>query len=1002
LKKITLILSVFTISASCLAQTLEQFYPRLDSLLKAEQYETLASLEPQTLSFIGNRNDTLVAATFDIYSSVFLDLEEDEKAIRYMEQERDLRIAFQQTGNTHYSNLLYNLTYVNDLTGNYSKARLVGEELLRVDKKLYGDSSPEYTSSLIFFLDVLINQGDILRAKEIAASSIRSLPKKDSLYALVINKYADIHQLTGEYTRSEKLFNESLSLIKEKDGANNLNYQNVSVNLANLYVNQGRIPEAEQIFSTSLDYYKPRIDDPEAEAAYFSTLNNRALALNSLSLNEEAIQLYNEVLKHDSVVYGTDHPFYSISLNNLAHVFTTQGKTAEARVLLRQALRISKDVNGVESLGTAAQLNNIANTYRLEGNYDSALVLYQQAEKIVLKQAGAKSFEYGTAVFNIGKAYQGKNSPEAKAYLLKALKLRKKQLGTHHPLYGEVLQKLSFLGWKSNRTKESMSYFDQLLNNYYTQVDEYFPILSEEEKSQFYFSKFKLDQEAYASFILDKLSADSKALGTLYDLALNTKGLIFYASQKVKQAIQQSNDAQLIQQFESWLALKEQLAKAYSEGSETKKTDSLLSVAKQLEKTLTLESAEFKQVYILSVYSWKQIQQHLKPGEAAVEVIRFRTFTPDEDGYFIGRVNYVALVLTSDTKTGPEVVVWKNGGEMEGRSLSFYRNTIHFQIQDTLSYNQFWKPLANQLNGIKKVYFSPDGVFSQLNPNTLLNTQKQTYVADEITIELMTNTRDLLATNPVKKGKSGAYLFGFPDYETLEANGATENNQSTDATRGVSGSLRTGLLRGILRSDGVPPLPGTKVEVENIANEFKSKVYAYKTYYQKQASEEELKKIKNPSVLHIATHGFFLDDSEISNASTSQDRFIDNPLFLSGLILANENVEDGVLTAYEAMNMSLDSTDLVVLSACETGLGIVKNGEGVYGLQRAFRVAGAKALIMSLWNVDDEATQLLMSAFYKYLLVDDNKRDAFKKAQEQLREKFADPFYWGAFIMVGN
>jgi len=935
---------------------------------------------------------------------VFLDLEEDEKAIRYMEQERDIRIAYNLTNSSVYSNLLYNLTYLNNLTGHYTNARTVGEELLQVDNRLYNDGSPQYTSSLIFFLDILINQGDILKAKEIAASSIRSLPKKDSLYALVLNKYADIHQLTGEYTRSERLFNESLSLLKDKGDVENLNYQNVSVNLANLYVNQGRIPEAEEIFSTSLKYYEPRMNDPDTEAAYYSTLNNRALALNALSLNDEAISLYNEVLKHDSATYGTDHPFYSITLNNLANVLTNQGNTAQARLLLRRSLRISQDVNGAESMSAAAQLNNIANTYRLEGNYDSALVLYQQAEKIILKQAGAKSFEYGTAIFNIGKAYQGKNSPEAKAYLLRVLKMRRKQLGTHHPLYGEVLQKLAFLGWKSHRNKEALSYFDQLLENYYTQVDEYFPILSEEEKTQFYFSKFKLDQEAYTSFVLDKLSADSKALGNLYDLALNTKGLIFYASQKVKQAIQQSNDPQLIQQFESWLALKEQLAKAYSEGTEARKTDSLLVEVTRLEKILTLRSAVFKEVFVRTVYSWKQVQQQLKPGEAAIEIIRFRAFSPDEDGYFVGRINYVALVLTPETKEGPRLVTWRNGGELEGRSLNFYRNTIRFQIQDTLSYNQYWKPLRDQLAGSKKVYLSPDGVFTQINLNTLLNIQSQTYVADEITIELVTNTRDLLATNATKRNKSGAYLFGFPDYETLQAS-ATADDMSiglSDAPNGATRSLRKGLLRGILRSEGVPALPGTKIEVENIANEFKANSFTYKTYYQKRASEEELKKVKNPTILHIATHGFFLDDTEISNMSTSQNRFIDNPLFLSGLILATENVEDGVLTAYESMNMSLDSTDIVVLSACETGLGIVKNGEGVYGLQRAFRVAGARALIMSLWNVDDEATQLLMSTFYKYFLTGGNKRDAFKKAQEQLREKYPDPFYWGAFIMVGD
>jgi len=185
----------------------------------------------------------------------------------------------------------------------------------------------------------------------------------------------------------------------------------------------------------------------------------------------------------------------------------------------------------------------------------------------------------------------------------------------------------------------------------------------------------------------------------------------------------------------------------------------------------------------------------------------------------------------------------------------------------------------------------------------------------------------------------------------------------------------------------------------------------------KDASEEKIKSMRSPDILHIATHGFFVpekDDGSPFVYSKDMALAFDNPLTRSGLLLAgveknmhrnvgdDEAAEDGILTALEVMNLNLDHTDLVILSACETGSGKIRNGEGVYGLQRAFLVSGANNLVMSLWKVSDEATEELMIGFYTNFLISKDKTAAFHKAQLDLKKKYESPFYWGAFVLIGR
>jgi CHAT domain-containing protein len=223
------------------------------------------------------------------------------------------------------------------------------------------------------------------------------------------------------------------------------------------------------------------------------------------------------------------------------------------------------------------------------------------------------------------------------------------------------------------------------------------------------------------------------------------------------------------------------------------------------------------------------------------------------------------------------------------------------------------------------------------------------------------------------------------------------------------------------RGGQVLPLPGTKVEVEAIAAVLASQDVAVSVYLEEQASETKLKALKQPNILHIATHGFFLPNSTMppKDNMIGMERMttFENPLMRSGIMLAGceaflkgqdivsdvQEGEDGILTAQEALLLNFEKTSIAILSACETGLGEIHNGEGVYGLQRALQQAGVRTVIMSLWKVSDDATEQMMQHFYQYWAVEKHKkREAFRLAQLKLRESYPEPYYWGAFVIVGE
>jgi CHAT domain-containing protein len=314
------------------------------------------------------------------------------------------------------------------------------------------------------------------------------------------------------------------------------------------------------------------------------------------------------------------------------------------------------------------------------------------------------------------------------------------------------------------------------------------------------------------------------------------------------------------------------------------------------------------------------------------------------------------------------------------------------------------QPLQPHLGDAGRIVLSPDGQLNLL-PFGVLIDEKGRYLMQSAELIYLTSGRDLLRVASTTRSRQGAVVIANPDFGRLDQAAV---NDAGDTTNRRSAEVRGGVLQ-------FTPLPGTAAEAKALKSLLK--LTDKQVLTQGNASEVALKQLKGPRILHLATHGFFLADQGVALKSEAprlldQDALLvpkgEHPLLRSGLALAGANrlrsgQDDGILTALEVAGLDLVGTELAVLSACETGVGHVLNGEGVYGLRRALVLAGVQTQVVSLWKVDDMATKDLMVDYYQRLNAGAGRSAALRQAQLTMLQdpKRTHPYYWGASIVVG-
>ena len=915
----------------------------------------------------------------------------------------------------------------------FKEANIKSEQALDLIQKRYGNKHPRYAAQLEIAARLNMQQS---KYKEVDAQVGRMLQIYDKQYnpslafehAQALETAANYYMTMGLYERAEDLLNQAKRRFSRS--SQSIANSGTAEELAFLYVETADFNAAEQLLKETIAEKEKRYG---AESRFLINTYNQSANLEFANGKYvEAEKFATKALNSAQKLFGQNSIRTVQSLSILADYNLAIGDYEKAQEFAQRVLKIKTDVLGEDHLDRASTLIQLARiNFYSTADWQTVTKELNEAEKMLIDNLGENTPVYAgflktsaelyvahkdikSASDKLSKALsilekvpsaslvslaeinvllgdlqiQQDNPDKAQEFYEDARKKYSKVFSDVHPKYVEVLGRIARMYYVKNDYKRAEKYLSEVLEKHKEYINTTFAVLSEREKAKNW-EQIRPDFEFFTHLVIKLQPKKKKLLRDLYDNILLTKGILLGQSQKLRNEIyKRSPDDTLRINFEKWQLKKIQLNSALALSPEQLKQENIdvRTLQKEIEdlsKILSRQSSDFEAATTKKVVGWKNIQKNLKSKEYAVEIIRYRQFEKN----FTSSVNYIALVLPSSGKI--RLAIMNNGNQMEDGDLQYYRNNVEFSLEDYESYDAYWKPIGDKIDkNAGKVYLSCDGVYNQLNVETF-RMGKSNFVIDNYFIAQLTSTRQIAEEEVKNVFPNNFVLFGNPlfyvDYEGAQS---------------------------------FPTLLGAEREVKNLSSQLKGTNKNVTTYLKGEADENQIKNLslQNKTVYHIATHGVFKEDiSEVERQRSAALGTYNDPLMRSGLLFraGGDMVQDksiyeynrgpGILTASEVATMSINSP-LVVMSACETGRGESKVGEGVYGLQSAFLLAGADALLMSLFKVDDDATQELMRIFYQRWKETGDKRIAIREAKRELRQnpKYKDPIYWGAFVMIGK
>ncbi|WP_434299061.1 tetratricopeptide repeat protein [Corallococcus exiguus] len=876
-----------------------------------------------------------------------------------------------------FAESLNNLANLYQQQGLYSRAEPLYSRALDLRETVLGKHHLTVSDSLNNLALLYREQGLYVRAEPlyVRALALResALGKEDPLVADSLDTLATLYQDQGQYGRAEPLGLRALSIREEALGKKHPLVADSLNNLANLYQDQGLYDRAEPLYARALAIREAATDGSPSDLA--AALNNLATLYQAQGKYSQAEPLYARALAIWEKAFGTHHPHVAASLNNLATLYRKQGKYSQAEPLYARALAIWEEVLGKRHPDVAGSLNNLATLYRDQGKYSQAEPLYERA-----------------------------------------LAIREAVLGRNHPDLAASLNNLALLRLAQHRLDDAVPLFTRAFGVSEQRLRREALEFSEARLASF-LQHLRADEEQL--YALVRAHPDSAHVRRLaLSAALLLKGRSVEETADISRAVYRSLGAEERGTFEQLRKLRTQLASlslhgpgALTPSSYQRQLTALTEQGDALEATLASRSAPLRALSALPAPDdiVDRVAGALPGDGALVEFITYED-RPLVLGTGTAQLRCLALVLLPDGNIraldlGPAAPI-----EAAASSLrdALARRDAAFEESAHALYRLAFQPLLPLLGKARRLFLSPDGQLA-LVPFAALHDGRR-YLVDSYDFTYVTSGKDLLPRPQQRRPASSVVVLADPAFNTgLQASPLPAGGASVVAER--SPSLRR---EDLVARDWAPvPLPGSREEAEAIQRLFPQA----QLFLGPKATKERLLHLSTPGILHLATHGFFLEDAAAPENARAVATFgalgedpqaarPPDPLLRSGLLLAGETEksasDSALVTALELAGLDLWGTQLVVLSACDTGRGAVRRGQGVYGLRRAFLVAGAETVVMSLWKVDDATTRTLMETYYRHLLGGEGLATALREAMRELRRAQPHPHYWAPFIAMGR